>query len=92
MAEDDAVDTYVEWIGSYGYQNRMLVTKFIKETLFSDINALDASCSSLEFGMFLNKLSQLLSLQSAEALFLKTLMNNPIIKNLLAQKIIGYFF
>ncbi|EER7195377.1 YopN family type III secretion system gatekeeper subunit, partial [Escherichia coli] len=40
MAEDDAVDTYVEWIGSYGYQNRMLVTKFIKETLFSDINAL----------------------------------------------------
>ncbi|VFT67706.1 type III secretion system protein [Escherichia coli] len=55
MAEDDAVDTYVEWIGSYGYQNRMLVTKFIKETLFSDINALDASCSSLEFGMFLNK-------------------------------------
>lgn len=92
MAEDDAVDTYVEWIGSYGYQNRMLVTKFIKETLFSDINALDASCSSLEFGMFLNKLSQLLSLQSAEALFLKTLMNNPIIKNLLAQKITGYFF
>ncbi|MCF2269581.1 YopN/LcrE/InvE/MxiC type III secretion system gatekeeper [Escherichia coli] len=80
MAEDDAVDTYVEWIGSYGYQNRILVTKFIKETLFSDINALDASCSSLEFGMFLNKLSQLLSLQSAEALFLKTLMNNPIIK------------
>lgn len=86
MAEDDAVDTYVEWIGSYGYQNRMLVTKFIKETLFSDINALDASCSSLEFGMFLNKLSQLLSLQSAEALFLKTLMNNPIIKKFISAE------
>ncbi len=52
MAEDDAVDTYVEWIGSYGYQNRMLVTKFIKETLFSDINALDASCSSLNLVCF----------------------------------------
>lgn len=86
MAEDDAVDTYVEWIGSYGYQNRMLVTKFIKETLFSDINALDASCSSLEFGMFLNKLSQLLSLQSAEALFLKTLMNNPIINKFISAE------
>ncbi|HAG8013963.1 TPA: YopN family type III secretion system gatekeeper subunit, partial [Escherichia coli] len=86
MAEDDAVDTYVEWIGSYGYQNRILVTKFIKETLFSDINALDASCSSLEFGMFLNKLSQLLSLQSAEALFLKTLMNNPIIKKFISAE------
>ncbi|QMG21201.1 YopN/LcrE/InvE/MxiC type III secretion system gatekeeper [Escherichia coli] len=92
MAEDDAVDTYVEWIGSYGYQNRMLVTKFIKETLFSDINALDASCSSLEFGMFLNKLSQLLSLQSAEALFLKTLMNNPIIKNFISAEDYWIFF
>ncbi|EFN1898679.1 YopN/LcrE/InvE/MxiC type III secretion system gatekeeper [Escherichia coli] len=92
MAEDDAVDTYVEWIGSYGYQNRMLVTKFIKETLFSDINALDASCSSLEFGMFLNKLSQLLSLQSAEALFLKTLMNNPIINKFISAEDYGIFF
>lgn len=92
MAEDDAVDTYVEWIGSYGYQNRMLVTKFIKETLFSDINALDASCSSLEFGMFLNKLSQLLSLQSAEALFLKTLMNNPIIKKFISAEDYWIFF
>lgn len=92
MAEDDAVDTYVEWIGSYGYQNRMLVTKFIKETLFSDINALDASCSSLEFGMFLNKLSQLLSLQSAEALFLKTLMNNPIIKKFISAEDYRIFF
>ena len=92
MAEDDAVDTYVEWIGSYGYQNRMLVTKFIKETLFSDINALDASCSSLEFGMFLNKLSQLLSLQSAEALFLKTLMNNPIIKKFISAEDYLIFF
>ncbi len=92
MAEDDAVDTYVEWIGSYGYQNRMLVTKFIKETLFSDINALDASCSSLEFGMFLNKLSQLLSLQSAEALFLKTLMNNPIIKKFISAEDYCIFF
>ncbi|WP_097758582.1 YopN/LcrE/InvE/MxiC type III secretion system gatekeeper [Escherichia coli] len=92
MAEDDAVDTYVEWIGSYGYQNRILVTKFIKETLFSDINALDASCSSLEFGMFLNKLSQLLSLQSAEALFLKTLMNNPIIKKFISAEYYMIFF
>lgn len=92
MAEDDAVDTYVEWIGSYGYQNRMLVTKFIKETLFSDINALDASCSSLEFGMFLNKLSQLLSLQSAEALFLKTLMNNPIINKFISAEDYWIFF
>ncbi|EQA2937145.1 YopN/LcrE/InvE/MxiC type III secretion system gatekeeper [Escherichia coli] len=92
MAEDDAVDTYVEWIGSYGYQNRMLVTKFIKETLFSDINALDASCSSLEFGMFLNKLSQLLSFQSAEALFLKTLMNNPIIKKFVSAEDYWIFF
>ncbi|HHU3224312.1 YopN/LcrE/InvE/MxiC type III secretion system gatekeeper [Escherichia coli] len=92
MAEDDAVDTYVEWIGSYGYQNRMLVTKFIKETLFSDINALDASCSSLEFGMFLNKLSQLLSLQSAEALFLKTLMNNPIINKFISAEDYRIFF
>ncbi|MBB7477137.1 YopN/LcrE/InvE/MxiC type III secretion system gatekeeper [Escherichia coli] len=92
MAEDDAVDTYVEWIGSYGYQNRILVTKFIKETLFSDINALDASCSSLEFGMFLNKLSQLLSLQSAEALFLKTLMNNPIIKKFISSEDYWIFF
>ncbi|MDS0628268.1 YopN/LcrE/InvE/MxiC type III secretion system gatekeeper [Escherichia coli] len=92
MAEDDAVDTYVEWIGSYGYQNRILVTKFIKETLFSDINALDASCSSLEFGMFLNKLSQLLSLQSAEALFLKTLMNNPIIKKFISAEDHWIFF
>ena len=92
MAEDDAVDTYVEWIGSYGYQNRMLVTKFIKETLFSDIHALDASCSSLEFGMFLNKLSQLLSLQSAEALFLKTLMNNPIINKFIIAEDYWIFF
>ncbi|MEM0803602.1 YopN/LcrE/InvE/MxiC type III secretion system gatekeeper [Escherichia coli] len=92
MAEDDAVDTYVEWIGSYGYQNRMLVTKFIKETLFSDINALDASCSSLEFGMFLNKLSQLLSLQSAEALFLKTLMNNLIINKFISAEDYWIFF
>ncbi len=92
MAEDDAVDTYVEWIGSYGYQNRILVTKFIKETLFSDINALDASCSSLEFGMFLNKLSQLLSLQSAEALFLKTINKNPIIQKYISAEASWIFF
>ncbi|HEB1786659.1 TPA: YopN/LcrE/InvE/MxiC type III secretion system gatekeeper [Escherichia albertii] len=92
MAEEDAIDTYVEWIGSYGYQNRSMVTKFIKESLFSDINALDASCSSLEFGLFLNKLAKLLSLQSAENLFLKTIMNNALVQKAIAAEDYWIFF
>lgn len=75
-----------------GYQNRSMVTKFIKESLFSDINALDASCSSLEFGLFLNKLAKLLSLQSAENLFLKTIMNNALVQKAIAAEDYWIFF
>ncbi|WP_337883751.1 YopN/LcrE/InvE/MxiC type III secretion system gatekeeper [Chromobacterium haemolyticum] len=76
-SEAAEVEIYADWVGSYGYQRRALVLDFIEGALLADIDSLDASCSRLEFGNLLGRLSQLKLLRSADALFVGRMLGNP---------------
>ncbi|HHL2712782.1 TPA: type III secretion system gatekeeper subunit SctW [Yersinia enterocolitica] len=82
LNDNSPVDVYIDWISNFGYKKRELVLEFIEGSLLCDINALDASCSTSEFGLFLQKLCQLQLLQAAERLFLKHLTNSKKINKL----------
>ncbi|HID7510682.1 TPA: YopN/LcrE/InvE/MxiC type III secretion system gatekeeper [Enterobacter hormaechei] len=78
QSEAPEIEVYADWIGSYGYQRRVLVLDFIESAMLVDINSLDASCSRLEFGYLLGRLSQLKLLRSSDALFVHRLLANPV--------------
>ena len=74
--ENDAGEMaiYEEWIASYGYQRRSFILDFVETALLTDVDAQDPSCSSLEFGHLLSKLTQLKVLRSADISFIKKLL------------------
>jgi type III secretion system YopN/LcrE/InvE/MxiC family regulator len=74
------VQTYEEWIGSYGYEHREQVLNFIEESLTTDVMSHDPSCSSTEFGGLLKKLTQLKLLRSADSLFVGQLLRYPLVR------------
>lgn len=78
QSECSEIEVYADWIASYGYQRRAPVLDFIESALLVDINAQDASCSRLEFGALLNRLSQLKRLRSADAVFVNRLLASSI--------------
>ena len=79
-ADDGPVSCYEDWIALYGYQHRATVLAFIEAALLTDIDALDPSCSHSEFGQLLIKLTQLKRLRSADALFIKKLLVDELIR------------
>lgn len=74
--QGDALDSYEDWIALYGFAQRSPVLDFIEAALLCDIDALDPSCSRLEFGALLNLLGQLKTLRSADAGFVLRLVND----------------
>lgn len=86
LSDSSAIETYIEWVSNFGHQKRDSILAFIEGSLLGDINALDASCSSVEFGLFLNKLCQLQSLRSAEQLFVRYITENKTVKKFLCNE------
>ncbi|HDL6964079.1 TPA: type III secretion system gatekeeper subunit SctW [Yersinia enterocolitica] len=76
LSDSSAVEVYIDWISNYGYKKRQSILEFIEGSLLSDINSLDASCSTIEFGLFLQKLCHLQLLQAAERLFLRYVISS----------------
>jgi type III secretion protein W len=74
------VDCYEDWIAVYGYQHRGSVLAFIEAALLTDIDAVDPSCSRIEFGELLRKLGELKRLRSADAAFIQRLLNDELIR------------
>ncbi|MTC22083.1 MULTISPECIES: YopN/LcrE/InvE/MxiC type III secretion system gatekeeper [unclassified Providencia] len=81
QSESDEIDTYSDWVSSYGYQRRLIVLDYIEGALLSDIDSLDPSCSHLEFGYLLGRLSQLKSLRSADLSFIGKLVSSSSISS-----------
>ncbi|SUX55952.1 type III secretion system gatekeeper subunit SctW [Chromobacterium vaccinii] len=71
---------YQDWVASYGYPQRGVVLDFIEGALLADIDSLDPSCSRLEFGNLLGRLTQLKLLRSADGLFVGKLLGNPLVR------------
>ncbi|HEJ7043055.1 TPA: type III secretion system gatekeeper subunit SctW [Serratia liquefaciens] len=86
QSEASEIDIYADWIGSYGFQRRVLVLDFIENALVTDCSSLDASCSSQEFGYLLARLSQLKLLRSADALFVNRLLANTVVQTFNPQE------
>jgi type III secretion protein W len=70
---------YEEWITAYGHERRALVMEFLESALVADMLAQDPSCSRIEFGNLLGKLNELKLLRSSEALFIDSLLKDPVI-------------
>lgn len=73
-SEVDAADHYEQWIALYGPEHRHSVLSFLEESLLTDIQGQDPSCSLHEFGPLLVLLGQLKRLRSADRLFVGTLV------------------
>lgn len=74
------IEVYSDWISSYGYKHRLIVLDFIEGALLTDIDSQDASCSNIEFGYLLGRLSQLKLLRSADLLFIGALLSDSSIR------------
>jgi type III secretion protein W len=64
---------YQEWVMDYGVERRAIVVDFIEAALFTDMHALDPSCSRREFGDVLGALRQLRMLRSSDQQFVAAL-------------------
>ncbi|OHX10804.1 SepL/TyeA/HrpJ family type III secretion system gatekeeper [Chromobacterium sphagni] len=78
-SEAPEAEIYQDWVSSYGYQRRATVLDFIEGALLADIDSQDPSCSGLEFGNLLGRMSQLKALRSADALFVGRMLGNPLV-------------
>lgn len=86
QSEAHEIDVYSDWIASFGYQRRLVVLDFIEGSLLTDINSNDASCSRMEFGQLLRRLSQLKLLRSADLLFVGSLLSHSFTRILNAEE------
>lgn len=77
-SEEHEVMIYEEWVASYGHERRALVMEFLEAALVADMLSQDPSCSRIEFGNLLGKLNQLKLLRSSEALFIDSMLNDPL--------------
>lgn len=76
-SDDGPVSCYQDWIALYGWGQRRHVLAFIEAALLTDISAQDPSCSRLEFGQLLSRLTGLKCLRSAEILFIDGVLAEP---------------
>ncbi|QIY81212.1 YopN/LcrE/InvE/MxiC type III secretion system gatekeeper [Chromobacterium violaceum] len=78
--ESDAseAEIYADWVASYGCQRRAAVLDFMEGALLADIDSQDASCSRLEFGHLLGRLTQLKLLRSADVQFVGRMLADPL--------------
>ena len=81
-SESHEVLIYQDWIISYGSEHRTIVVDFMESALISDIDALDPSCSNIEFGDLLGRIGQLKLLRSSDIAFVRTLLNTPLVKEI----------
>lgn len=79
QSEGSESEIYQDWVASYGFQHRRAVLDFVEGALLADIDSLDPSCSRLEFGNLLGRLTQLKLLRSADLLFVRRLLANPLV-------------
>ncbi|MEO9382999.1 YopN/LcrE/InvE/MxiC type III secretion system gatekeeper [Chromobacterium phragmitis] len=77
-SEAPEAEVYADWVASYGHQRRATVLDFMEGALLADIDSQDASCSRLEFGQLLGRLTQLKLLRSADGQFVGQLLANPL--------------
>ncbi|CAK9888317.1 MULTISPECIES: type III secretion system gatekeeper subunit SctW [Pseudomonas] len=73
-SDGEAADHYEQWIGLYGPEHRHSVLSFLEESLLTDIQGQDPSCSLHEFGPLLILLGQLKRLRSADRMFVGALL------------------
>lgn len=71
---DLAPALYLDWIETFGVAARGLVLEFVESALFTDMHALDPSCTRREFGEPVRNLRRLRLLRSADRGFVAALM------------------
>lgn len=76
-SDDDPLGCYQDWIALYGPSHRAAVLAFIEAALLTDISAQDPSCSRVEFGQLLSKVTDLKRLRSADELFIGAVLGDP---------------
>lgn len=70
LGSGEPLDSYEEWIALYGFERRGRVVDFIEHAMTADMQALDPSCSLIEFGQLLQRVRQLTTIRSADHLLL----------------------
>ena len=80
--EMSELEVYQNWISVYGSQNRVTVINFMEDSLLADINAVDPSCSNLEFSYLLGRVKQIKLIRSCDNLFIQSILSNKCIKKL----------
>jgi type III secretion system YopN/LcrE/InvE/MxiC family regulator len=78
-SDEGPISCYQDWIALYGPSQRMAVLAFIEAALLTDISAQDPSCSRVEFGQLLARVTDLKRLRSADELFITQLLGDALI-------------
>lgn len=91
FSENEPIESYIRWISNYGISKREAVVDFIESSLLSDISSNDPSCSKIEFGLFLKKLSEIQKLKSVEHLFVSKIINDKELKEINNEERLVFF-
>lgn len=78
-SDEGPLSCYQDWIALYGPAQRMNVLAFIEAALLTDISAQDPSCSRIEFGQLLTRVTDLKRLRSADALFIGAVLGDALL-------------
>lgn len=80
-SEEDEIELYQNWIATYGVEKREIAVNFMEDALLSDIDAVDPSCSHVEFGNLLARIGQIKMIRSCDKVFIQGLLSEHMISN-----------
>lgn len=78
-SDEGPLSCYQDWIALYGPSQRQGVLAFIEAALLTDISAQDPSCSRVEFGQLLARVTDLKRLRSADEQFIGAVLGDAVI-------------
>ncbi|MBD1552381.1 type III secretion system gatekeeper subunit SctW [Pseudomonas typographi] len=85
-SDDDPVGCYEDWIALYGEEHRGNILDFVETALLTDIDAVDPSCSRLEFGPLMSRLGEIKQLRSADLNFVTYLLGQAPVRQYNAKE------
>ena len=81
LEDKSSANQYLEWLGNFGFDNRHTIVNFVEQSLIVDMESVQPSCNSNEFGVVLSKLLSIKMLRTSDIIFMKRLDSSSLLKD-----------
>ncbi len=77
LEDKSSANQYLEWLGNFGFD----IVNFVERSLIVDMESVQPSCNSNEFGVVLSKLLSIKMLRTSDIIFMKRLDSSSLLKD-----------